>query len=153
MRDPKIHPISHRSVLLLFCIFNPDQAYCLTVMLLANSIVRFNLSNCAFLGPINFHTDNECLRYSPLQHVLVQIDETNQWTEGVYILWRYLLSTHASWYKYLFFVISPKLLLAYCMQSKAGKDVSTGLWYLSTIHPSTAFDLSIHPRVYGCQDN
>ena len=86
MRDPKIRPIPHRSVLLLFCIFNPDQAYCLTVMLLANSIVRFNLSNCAFLGPVNFHTDNECLRYSPLQHVLVQIDKTNQWTEGVYTM-------------------------------------------------------------------
>ena len=25
------------------------------------------------------------------------------------------------------------------------------LQYLSTIHPSAAFDLSIHPRVYGCR--
>ena len=53
------------------------------LMLLANSIARFN--SCAFLGLVNFHRHWMRLfpRYSPNQHAVVHMDKMNQWTEGV----------------------------------------------------------------------
>ena len=80
VRDLNTQLISHRLDLYYYCFvawfFNPDQA-----------IARFNLSNCAFLGLVNFTLKlKESLFFFlilSLQHVLVQIDKTNQWTEGV----------------------------------------------------------------------
>lgn len=79
--------ISITSLLLLYvllCSFNPDQAYCLTVTLLAN--FRFNLCNCA--GLINFTLMlSETWFFSSgtllNQHILVQMNKMNQWSEGV----------------------------------------------------------------------